>query len=144
MRKLFQNESGTGGIEFALIAPMLSVVLLGITSGWSYFQQDSGMRDTVEVAAKYYILGGTSDTTALSIANAAWVNKPDSGAVSVNRSCICAGAAVSCGTGVVCSDKSVPQIQLTVTATSTWQNLYAQNIYPFSLHLKESEVIRVR
>ena len=144
MRKLLQNESGTGGIEFAFIAPLLSLLLLGIGSGWSFLQQDSGMRDTVEVAAKYYIQGGTSDSAALSIANAAWVNKPADGSVSVNRTCVCAGALVNCGAGVVCGDASVPQIHLTITSTSTWRDDYVNNIYPCHLDLVESEVVRVR
>lgn len=144
MRKIFQNDSGAAGVEFALIAPMISVVLLGIASGWSFFLQDSNMRDAVEVAAKYYIQGGTSDTTSLSFANASWVNKPADGSISVNRSCICVSTTVSCGTGVVCSDNTVPQIKMTITATSTWSNLYAQNVYPLSLSLSESEVVRVR
>jgi Flp pilus assembly protein TadG len=34
MRRYFQDENGVGTIEFALIAPFLSIVLLGTISGW--------------------------------------------------------------------------------------------------------------
>ena len=144
MRKLFQNECGTSGIEFALIAPMIATVLMGVTSGWSYFQQDSNMRGSVEVAAKYYIQGGTSDSTALSIAKAAWVNIPPDGSVSVSRSCVCASVSVNCGSGVVCGNGSVPEIHLVIAATSTWKDLFTAGVYPYPLSLKERENVRVR
>lgn len=144
MRKLFQNDRGTSGIEFAIITPMIATFLVGIASGWSYFQQDSGMRGSVEVAAKYYIQGGRSDTTALSIAKAAWVNTPADGSVSVSRSCVCASLSVNCGPGIVCSDSSVPQIHLTIAATSTWHDIFSSGIFPYALSLKESEDVRVR
>jgi Flp pilus assembly protein TadG len=96
MRGFSRNESGVSAIEFSLILPMLTMILLGIMSSWSYFQQNSNMRDGVEAVAKYYIQGGATDTTAQAIANANWINKPASGVISVTRSCVCLGVAVSC------------------------------------------------
>lgn len=144
MRTLFKNESGVGAIEFALTAPFLALVLLGIMSGWSYFQQDGNMRDSVEAATKYYIQGGTSDDTAQSIADAAWRLRPSGGQVSISRSCICATAVVSCIGGVVCIDLSVPEIHLAIVATSSWTDPYSTSIFPTGLNLRESENIRVR
>jgi Flp pilus assembly protein TadG len=143
MRTFFRDEGGVGAIEFALIAPMLALVLLGIISGWSYYLQDSDMRDSVETAGKYYIQGGTNDATALSIAEAAWDDKPSDGTVALTRTCICAGAAASCSG--VCGSGSVPEIHLTIVATSTWTNPFSfDSILPDGLTLNEREVIRVR
>ena len=142
MRAFFRNDRGMGAIEFALVAPMVILVLAGIFSGSSYIQQDSSMRDSVEAAAKYYIQGGTTDDKALAIAQAAWTNKPSDGTVSVTRTCICAGAAASCSG--VCSSGSVPEIHLTIVATSTWADPLFNPIFPDGLNLNEREVIRVR
>lgn len=144
MRRFYKNDSGVSAIEFALIVPLLSVVFLGIISTWSYMRQDSNMRDAVEATAKYYIMGGTSDTQATTIAQSAWVSKPDGGTITVSRVCSCLGAVQSCAIGGVCSDNSVPHTSLIVLAASNWSDPYASTIFPNGLALSESETIRVR
>ena len=143
MRTFFRNEDGVGAIEFALLASMLSMILLGICSGWSYTQQDSHMRDSIEAAAKYYIQGGTNDSTALAIAEAAWSNKPANGNVNIDRCQICPNQ-TGCIVGLNCADASVPQIHLTIMATSTWSDPFKSSLFPNGLTLAHSEVIRVR
>ena len=138
------DESGVGAIEFAFMAPLIGVMFLGIISAWSYMRQDSNMRDAVEAAAKYYVQGGTSDSQAATIVNNAWSAKPDSGTVSTSRMCTCATTPVSCNTGTICSDNSIPQISISVKATSSWTDPYSSNIFPNGLALSESENIRVR
>ena len=143
MRKFFRDEGGVGAIEFALIAPMLAVVLLGIMSGWAYYQQNGYMRDGLEVAGKYFIQGGTSQDTAASIATAAWSGKPADGTVAVTKTCICAGVAASCSG--VCADGSVPETHWTIEASSIFDDPFFVNpIFPDGLALYEREVVRVR
>jgi Flp pilus assembly protein TadG len=143
MRKFFRDEHGVGGIEFALIAPFLSVVLLGIMSGWSYYMQNNYMRDSVEVAGKYFLQGGTSQDVALNIANAAWTDKPADGTVVLNQTCVCNGAAAGCEG--VCSDNSIPQTYWTIEASSTYTDPFlGKSVFENGLPLYEREVIRVR
>ena len=143
MRNFFRDETGVGAIEFALIAPMLAIVLLGIMSGWAYYQQNNYMRDGLEVAGKYFLQGGTSEETATSIAEAAWSGKPADGTVAVSKTCICAGAAASCSG--VCSDASVPETHWTIEASSVFNDPFFVNpMFPDGLALYEREVIRVR
>jgi Flp pilus assembly protein TadG len=146
MRGFIKNQSGVSAIEFALIAPLLTLMLLGIMSSWSYFRQNSNMRDSVEAVGKYYIQGGATDTTAQAIANATWINKPASGVITVSRACVCVGVSGACTAGVLCSDpgKSVPEIHLTILATSSWTDPFSSFIFPNGLSLKETEVVRVR
>ena len=143
MRKFFRDEGGVGAIEFAIIAPMLAIVLLGIMSGWAYYQQNGYMRDGLEVAGKYFLQGGTSQTTAASIATAAWSGKPADGTVAVTKTCICAGAAASCSG--VCADGNVPETHWTIEASSVFNDPFFVNpIFPDGLALYEREVVRVR
>lgn len=144
MRKFFRNETGVAGIEFSIIAPMLAVVLLGITSGWSFYQDLNHMRDGVEAAAKYYIQGGSSDTMAKTVATSAWKNKPEKGTVTVTRSCICGDASVDCNAGVACSDSSVPQIQITILASNTWSDTLTKTLFKSGIEQTQKQVVRVR
>ncbi len=144
MPKFVRNESGVGAIEFAFIAPMLALVLVGIMSGWAYYQQNNYMRDGLEVAGKYFLQGGTSQATAVSIAKAAWTDKPAGGTVEVNKTCYCAGVAHSCSS--VCSDSSVPETHWTIEASSVFNDPFFVNnpMFPDGMALYEREVIRVR
>ena len=143
MRRFFRDESGVGAIEFALVSPLLAIVLLGTMSGWAYYQQNDLMRDAVEVAGKYFLQGGTSQTTGLAIANAAWTDKPADGQVALNETCTCAGAASGCGS--VCSDGSIPEKYWTIEASRVYKDpFFIDPIFPNGLPLYEREVIRVR
>lgn len=143
MRKFLRDDTGVGAIEFALIAPMLAFVLLGTISGWAYYQQNNYMRDSVEVAGKYFLQGGTSEEVALEIANAAWSYKPDDAIIALNKSCLCGSVAASCGG--VCSDSSIPETYWTIEASSTYTDPFlGEAIIADGLPLYEREVIRVR
>jgi len=143
MRKFFRDDTGVGAIEFALIAPMLALVLLGTISGWAYYQQNNYMRDSVEVAGKYFLQGGTSEEVALEIADAAWSYKPDDASIALNKSCLCGSVAASCGG--VCSDSSIPETYWTIEASSTYTDPFlGAAIIADGLPLYEREVIRVR
>lgn len=144
MWKFYKNASGVGAVEFALIAPLLSIVFLGLISTWSYMSQNNDMRDAVEASAKYYIMGGSSDAKALEIGQSTWSKKPTGGTLTVSRVCSCLGVSQSCAIGGVCSDNSVPRTTLIVSAQSTWTDPYGSMIFPNGMALSESETIRVR
>jgi Flp pilus assembly protein TadG len=146
MRNIFRNDDGTGAVEFAFIGPVLAMVLIGLFSSWSYFRQESKMGDVVGAVAKYYIMGGTKENVAQSIGNAAWTNKPSSGALSVVRQHKCNGTNVA-STVFVCGDNSQAKVYLTIQATSTWTNpTYSEilDALPASVALSRVEVVRVR
>ena len=141
MHRFFNDESGMSAIEFAIIAPLLCLMFLGIGSSWSYMQQVSVMRDSVEAIAKYYIQGGTSETQATSIGNTTWTNKPTGGTLTITRSKSCGSTTVTTSN---CPDGSIPYEQLVVDATSTWTDPTSIIIFPNGLSLEQSETIRVR
>ena len=144
MKRFFGNESGVGGVEFALIAPLMSIILLGIVSSWSYYRDLGYMRDGVEAGAKYYLQGGSNDATSYSIASKAWAEKPENGKVTVTRMCTCVDTSVSCGGGTICSDGSVPQIQVAIVGTMTWSSGLSDMLYSQGMLLTQSETVRVR
>jgi Flp pilus assembly protein TadG len=141
MRRLFENETGVGAVEFALIAPMLLIVMLGSIALWSAVAQSENMQDGVEAAATYVLEGGTSDDKALSIAQSSWRNRPEDGTVTVTRSCTCAGAAAVCED--VCPLTTLPpHIEVTIEATATW--ISPVPVILASRTLVQREIVRAR
>lgn len=146
MRRFLPNEDGVAAIEFAFIGPVLAMVLLGGFSGWSYLRQVGDMRGAVETVAKYYILGGASETVANTIGTETWFNKPGGGAITASRQNKCGNTNVS-STTWVCPDGNQSQTYVTILATSTWANPVQSDwlgIFPGTIAVQHSEVVRVR
>ena len=53
MRRITRDTSGLGAVEFALIAPVLLAMLLGIAMLGILFLAQSGLKSAVEDAARY-------------------------------------------------------------------------------------------
>jgi Flp pilus assembly protein TadG len=143
MHRLLHNEDGVGAIEFALIVPMLLIVLLGFVALWSAIAQSDNMQDSVEAAATYLIHGGTDDNKAVAIAESSWRNRPDDGVVSLSRSCTCSGAAATC-TDPCPVNELPPHIEITIQATSTWTSPVPVIYGESSRTLVQQEIVRVR
>jgi Flp pilus assembly protein TadG len=143
MWRYLRNELGVSGVEFALIAPMLVVLIGGIATGWSYSLQNNEMRDSVETAAKYFIQGGASETVAQSLALSAWPNRPADGTVTVVKQCTCGGSAVSCTTNV-CADTTRPQIFYDIDASAVYVDMFIATAFLDGFQLQQSEVVRAR
>jgi Flp pilus assembly protein TadG len=140
MKKFLRNEEGMSAIEFALVAPLLAAVLVGIVSSWDYMKQQQDMRDGVEAGAKYVVQGGRDTTKAHDIAMSAWTNKPVDADIEVTQLCTCNGASASCGS--VCSDSTIPQSYITIEASTAYYDTSPYGADPVAITTKE--VIRVR
>jgi Flp pilus assembly protein TadG len=142
--KIWKNDGGASGVEFALIVPLLAILFLGIVSGREYYHHLGNMRDSVEAGAKYYLQGGRDDEVAEVIAAQAWTDKPKTGALSINRQCVCGETSVSCNLGVVCPDESVPKIQITLTAKNVYTDIMTEFVVKDGLPQSQKQVVRVR
>ncbi len=143
MWRYLRNELGVSGVEFALIAPMLVVLIGGIATGWSYSLQNNEMRDSVETAAKYFIQGGASETVAQSLALSAWPNRSAGGTVTVTKQCTCNGSAISCTTNV-CADTTRPKIFYNINAAAVYVDMFIATAFLDGFQLRQSEVVRAR
>jgi len=131
----FTDRRGVSALEFALIAPILSSVLILGWDGWMMINQTTDMRTAVQTGARYYQIGGSDDAAAKTAALAAWVHKPADGALTVARVCYCGTTANDCSS--TCAS-GTPSTYLTLTATSTFSGAIEHKA------LTQSEVIRVR
>ena len=143
MFRILHSEKGLAAIEFALIVPILLIVLLGAISLWSVIAQSSDMQDSVEAAASYLLQGGTDDNKALAIAGSAWRNRPADGEITIARVCSCSDAGASCSDP--CPGTLLPpHTEITIEARGTWVSP-TPVLHGYSSHLlTQQEIVRVR
>lgn len=142
LNRFIKHKGGVSAIEFALAAPMLVMVLAGIVTGWTYSMRVMEMRTAVKTGSNYILQGGTDLDAVKSAVLMSWTNQPDDAAVDAVRECYCAGAVHACST--VCSDSSIPNMSIIITATGSidtpLQSLFAMA----AMETSREEIIRVR
>jgi Flp pilus assembly protein TadG len=121
----FRNKDGAAAVEFGLIAPILATVLVGVGTYGLEIIAYSKMREAVSTGAQYALTTSENTTDISTIVNAAWDDKPASGAtVSVTQRCVCAGVTNDCSTA--CANGDYPQKMTTITATRSYAELGGQ------------------
>ena len=143
MRDLITNRSGASAVEFAVLAPVLAFVSLGMIDGWSLANASLGMHAAVQAGAKYLVQGGSSADSVQAVAAAAWTSAPADASVTVSKACTCSGAAVACG-GLCAGNASVPQTTYTISASGSWQAPFNVSFLPARQQLAETQVVRTR
>jgi Flp pilus assembly protein TadG len=122
LRRFFRNDDGAAAVEFGLIAPLMVAVLVTTGAMGGLVLAYNKMRQAVSSGGQYAMTVAPDDTTAVrDVVLAAWDDKPDSGAVSVVKACLCAGVAHSCTTN--CDDGDYPEKFTTITATMNYASL---------------------
>lgn len=145
MRRILQivdNEGGSSAVEFAILAPVLALVCLGIINGWSLASFTLSMRAGVGAAASLYMLGADDDAVVRELTLESWQNQPDDADVSIGREYRCGTDTVSAST--LCSDSKSPATYITVAATGTWVAPFEVDFLATSQQMTHQQVIRVR
>jgi Flp pilus assembly protein TadG len=114
-----QGDSGVSGIEFALILPMLAIIVIGLFNGWSLYRTYEQMREAATAGQNYLLQGGTNDARALDIANQVWSTRPAEASANITRACLCNSATASC-TALCVATQSPPQAFVTIRLTGVW------------------------
>ena len=115
--RLWRGTKGSAALEFGLILPILSAIVITIADVTSIAVGTGEMQTGVRAAVQYLMNGGTNTTTAQTMATNAWNNEPAGGTVTVTEACYCSGVSHSCST--LCSDNTSPQAFYSVTASAT-------------------------
>ena len=129
--------AGTSAIEFALIAPLLAVIVVSMADVTDIAFGSSNMQLAVRAGIQYAMAGGTDEAVAQTHADTAWTDKPGDESVISAKLCKCAGTVVG-DCEAFCADNSRPEMYLTVTATGT----LGGNFY--SVAQTSTETVRVR
>jgi Flp pilus assembly protein TadG len=105
-KRWFKDRSGAGAVEFALIAPLLGLVMVAAADIAHITFERSDMLGAVRSGSQYFMAGGTNTERATTIVETSWSNMPQNAVVAVNRICECGGVTASCN--LLCPDQSVP------------------------------------
>ena len=120
-----RNQDGSAAVEFGLVAPILTAVLVGVGTFGGTILAYNKMRQAVSSGAEYAMAIGTEDTAAIKqVVEAAWSNKPDGSTVTVVQACYCGtqvATAHDCST--ICDDGDYPLKVTTIHAAMTYADI---------------------
>lgn len=134
--RLLRNLGGQSAVEFALIAPVLVVGLVGaVDQGFNLYQR-SDLESAMRSGAQYFMNGGKDIDTAVSIVDAAWTDRPEGAVVESSKFCMCGETVSVCNK--LCPDKSYPVSYHRITAAVTFEGIISATQY------ETSQVVRVR
>jgi len=140
MFKAFLNglhdRRGVAAVEFALIVPVLALVVAGINDGAQQILMQNNMHSGVSAAAQYVMSGGSDLSTAQAVGLSAWPSHSDSATMIAAKACYCGGATGDCGT--LCPDQTVPAAYITITAGDTYSGWY------MTRQISTNQTVRVR
>lgn len=140
-RNLGCDQSGSSAIEFALLAPLLLILSLGLIDGWSLASFMLDMRATVSSAAGLYLQGAGNDALVKELALDAWQNKPADADLSIERSMICSEGTID--EEQMCDGERAPQIHISITASATWNPPFMVDQVDIET-MSHSHVVRIR
>lgn len=127
LAKLWRARDGIGAVEFALVASILVLILLGITDFgigfWEQMQVGNAARAGAEYAARYGYDSTKVQTAATSATNLSGVTASDSGQFCGCPSTSTGITSATCGTA--CSNGDTAGTFVTVTAQVSYTTLFS-------------------
>jgi Flp pilus assembly protein TadG len=139
-----QRRLGTGLVEFALVAPLLLVLLAGVLDYGRAIGKSAALANAARVGAQYGCASSARAADSAGIQAAAVNSAPDFTGISVAsaRSCQCpGGGTVSCS-GNCGAGKMLMYVQVTVTAASS--AVFSYPALPFTGNVGAQATMRVQ
>lgn len=115
--RFVRDRRGASAVEFALIAPVLAVVLLGIAEIGQVIYQRTDMHGALRSGGQYILNGGRDLDVAEEIVTRSWNSRPEDGVAEAIRFCLCEQVEHACSSP--CADDSVPEAYITLRAHGT-------------------------
>lgn len=135
-RSFLRAADAVSAVEFALLAPLLLALLVGIVDVGRYAYQRADMFGAVRAGAQYFMAGGGMPAVARGIINDSWSQRPPDGEVRVDRFCQCAEVPMTCS--APCPDGEAPAAFSRIVVRGTYRGIL------MSLSGEATEIIRVR
>ncbi|RWN01216.1 MAG: pilus assembly protein [Mesorhizobium sp.] len=141
--RTFRSDSGVAAVEFALVVPILCLVLLGVINGWSFVSSSLSMRAGIKTAANLVMQGAVNDAATQAVALSSWENHPEGAQVTLGRKYMC-GSTVVDASSLCNGGTKAPSVFVEIKATATWSPPFIFGAFSLSREIGHQEVIRVR
>jgi Flp pilus assembly protein TadG len=122
-----RDERGVSAVEFALIAPVLMIALLGVVDIGNVVFKRSDMESALRSGVQYFMNGGDDLSKAEDVVTESWTTKPDDVSVIAERFCMCAAVEHACN--ALCDDDSYPASYNRIRATATFPGVLMDDSY---------------
>ncbi|MGD2131529.1 MAG: pilus assembly protein [Maricaulaceae bacterium] len=133
-----KRRDGVAATEFALIAPILAGMLLGVIELGMVTYDRTDMHASLRNGAQYFMAGGDDIEAARSIVVQSWAAAAEGETASIDivSYCECAGAGAPCG--ALCQDDSVPDVFKELRATTILDGIFG------TYEIEANETVRTR
>lgn len=120
-KRFVRDRSGVSAVEFALVAPVLLISLLGVVDIGNVVYQRADMESALRAGIQYFMNGGDDLTKAEQVVTASWTTKPEGVSVIADRYCMCGTTVHACNT--LCDDDTYPLSFNRIQATATFPGI---------------------
>lgn len=126
-KRFLTAREGVSAVEFALVAPVLLISMLGVVDIGNVVYQRADMESALRAGIQYFMNGGDDLNKAETVVNQSWTTKPDSVTVVAEKYCMCGTVQHACNT--LCDDDTYPDSYNRLTATATLQGILTDGNY---------------
>jgi len=141
-----QGRKGLAAIEFAILGPLLGLVLVCTTDLGLGIYRQMQVQTAAQVGAQYAAEHGYNADAITSVVQGAATGLVVSASPSPQQSCGCPGASgvapAICGT--VCPDGNVAGVYVTVSAAGTYTTLIPYPVLPSQYALASRSTVRIQ
>jgi Flp pilus assembly protein TadG len=131
-----RDDSGVSAVEFALIAPVLLICLVGIYDIGMLVYKRTDMHSALRSGVQYFMNGGDDMAKAEDLVEQAWTTKPETVSVVAERFCLCGDEIHVCN--ALCDDETYPAAYKRLRAMATIEGILGDDDY------SATQSIRVR
>lgn len=117
LARLLSDRRGAAAVELAIIAPVLAGLVLVSLEIWQAGAAQQKAAAALDVAADYYMNGGLDDAAAVQAALDGWLDRPEDGSVTSQRSGRC--GAEPAALDAVCANGRSAAIYVSMEATGS-------------------------
>lgn len=142
MMRISKCESGSSAIEFALAAPVLVILALGLLDGWSLASFVTNMRAGIGSAANLYFQGAGDDGLVQNAALKNWQDQPSDAAIIIARTYRCGTQIVTADD--VCGGSEPPSIEVLISASGTWIAPFDVEFLGTRQKITHEQTVRIR
>lgn len=117
VRRFTRELHASAAIEFAIIVPVLAIIVVMISDASSVAVGASHMETALRSSVQYAMNGGIDMSQAQAVGVQAWQGKPNGSNLTVTSICKCGTAGGICSQ--ICPDGSLPQTFVSAVASAS-------------------------